>query len=64
MKRPKLNYRFHNPNKNDDELIKVLLGVLIEANMKKAETAIMEGMKLLESQEQELANTKEKISQN
>lgn len=64
MKRPKLNYRFHNPNKNDDELIKVLLGVLIEANMKKAETAIMEGMKLLESQEQEQANTQEKISQN
>ncbi|MGN0804259.1 MAG: hypothetical protein ACI4MS_02640 [Candidatus Coproplasma sp.] len=64
MKRPKLNYRFHNPNKNDDELIKVLLDVLIEANMKKAETAIMEGMKLLESQEQERANTQEKISQN
>lgn len=50
MKRPKLNYRFHNPNKNDDVLIKVLLDVLIEANMKKAEKAIMEGMKLLESQ--------------
>lgn len=57
MKRPKLNYRFHNPNKNDDVLIKVLLDVLIEANMKKAEKAIMEGMKLLESQTSGQVNT-------
>ena len=60
MKRPKLNYRFHNPNKNDDMLIKVLLDVLIEANMKKAENAIMEGMKLLESQTSGQDNTESK----
>ena len=60
MKRPKLNYRFHNPNKNDDVLIKVLLDVLIEANMKKAENAIMEGMKLLESQTSGQVNTESK----
>ncbi|MGN1373561.1 MAG: hypothetical protein ACI4VK_05930 [Candidatus Coproplasma sp.] len=64
MKRPKLNYRFHNPNKNDDELIKVLLSVCIDANRKKAEEAIMEGMKLLESQAQEQEKTEEIIIHN
>ena len=42
MERPKLNYRFHNPNKDDEALINELLKVLIEANMKKAEQAIRE----------------------
>ena len=42
MDRPKLNYRFHNPNKDDDALINELLKVCIEANMKKADRAIRE----------------------
>ena len=42
MERPKLNYRFHNPNKDDEALINELLKVCIAANMKKAEQAIRE----------------------
>ena len=42
MKRPKLNFRFHNPNKDDEALINELLKVCIEANMKKADRAIRE----------------------
>lgn len=42
MKRPKLNYRFHNPNKDDEALINELLKVCIEANKKKVERAIRE----------------------
>lgn len=42
MDKPKLNYRFHNPNATDDEFMRVLLRVCIEANRKKAEQAIRE----------------------
>lgn len=40
MDRPKLNYRFHNPNRTNDGLIKELMHIFIAANREKAEEAI------------------------
>lgn len=40
--KPKLNYRFHNPNRTNEELTRVLLRTCIDANRKKAEEAIRE----------------------
>lgn len=34
MDKPKLNFRFHNPNKTD-EYLKVFLNILLEANMQR-----------------------------
>lgn len=42
MDKPKLNYRFHNPNPTDEELTRVLLRICVDANRKKAENAIRE----------------------
>ncbi len=42
MDKPKLKYRFHNPNPTDEELIRVLLRTCIDANRKKAEETIRE----------------------
>ena len=39
MDKPKLNFRFHNPN-TPEELTKILLRVCIDANMKKVEQLI------------------------
>ena len=39
MDKPKLNFRFHNPN-TPEELTKILLRVCIDANMKKVEQII------------------------
>ncbi len=39
MDKPKLNFRFHNPN-TPEELTKILLRVCIDANMKKVESAL------------------------
>ncbi len=41
MDKPKLNFRFHNPN-TPEELTKMLLRVCIDANMKKVEHIIRE----------------------
>ena len=41
MDKPKLNFRFHNPNA-PEELTKILLRVCIDANMKKVEQIIRE----------------------
>lgn len=41
MDKPKLNFRFHNPN-TPEELTKILLRVCIDANMKKVEQVIRE----------------------
>ena len=41
MDKPKLNFRFHNPN-TPEELTKILLRVCIDANMKKVEHIIRE----------------------
>ena len=40
MDKPKINYRFHNPNPTDEELTRVLLRICVDANRKKAENAI------------------------
>ena len=42
MDKPKINYRFHNPNPTDEELTRVLLRICVDANRKKAENAIRE----------------------
>ena len=41
MDKPKLNFRFYNPNK-PEELTKILLRVCLDANMKKVEQIIRE----------------------
>ena len=41
MDKPKLNFRFHNPN-TPEEFTKILLRVCIDANMKKVEQLIRE----------------------
>lgn len=41
MDKPKLNFRFHNPN-TPEELTKILLRVCIDANMHKVEHIIRE----------------------
>lgn len=41
MDKPKLNFRFHNPN-TPEELTKILLSVCVDANMKKVEQVIRE----------------------
>ena len=41
LDKPKLNFRFHNPN-TPEELTKILLRVCIDANMKKVEQIIRE----------------------
>lgn len=41
LDKPKLNFRFHNPN-TPEELTKILLRVCIDANMKKVEQVIRE----------------------
>ena len=41
LDKPKLNFRFHNPN-TPEELTKILLRVCIDANMKKVEHIIRE----------------------
>ena len=41
MDRPKLNYRFHNANRTNEELIKALLSIFIEANRDKVEAALI-----------------------
>ena len=41
MDKPKLNFRFHNPN-TPEELTKILLRVCIDANMKKVEQIVRE----------------------
>ncbi len=41
MDKPKLNFRFHNPN-TPEELTKILLRVCVDANMKKVEQIISE----------------------
>ena len=41
MDKPKLNFRFHNPN-TPEELTKILLRVCVDANMKKVEHIIRE----------------------
>ncbi len=41
MVKPKLNFRFHNPN-TPEELTKILLRICIDANMKKVEQIVRE----------------------
>jgi len=41
LDKPKLNFRFHNPN-TPEELTKILLRVCIDANMKKIEHILSE----------------------
>ena len=41
MDRPKLNYRFHNSNRTNEELIKALLSIFIEVNRDKVEAALI-----------------------
>ncbi len=41
MDRIKLNYRFHNSNRTNEELIKALLSIFIEANRDKVKAALL-----------------------